>query len=370
MQRLQIMRMPRTLILAPVSLIWLTAACGDAGAAMGNAMPSDTATAATENAVAGAQAKANDTAKSPASDQAKTSSTTMTASKPADMAAPQASQPAMNTATAGSSAAPTMASSGGAGAPASQSPDAPAEAGSKASEAAAGSGGMDSMQAAAGATGAAGAMGMLTEDGIDPLNPDWSKRPDLGKGDGRDVVTIGDSWMDYIGGGGGIQAGLDRAGTNYRHYALSGTTLLSGQIPSQYTQAKAISADIKTVIMTGGGNDVMFSGGCNTAELCEMSVMRIQEGLNTLWTQMADDGVKDVIYIGYSADAGTAPTGTRPKEVKPVPICLTGRILCHNLPTTELVMGQLVDGIHPTASANTRIAEAVLKMMEERKMRR
>jgi lysophospholipase L1-like esterase len=229
---------------------------------------------------------------------------------------------------------------------------------------------MAGTQAAAGETGAAGATGMLTEDGVDPLNPDWSKRPDQGKGDGRDVVTIGDSWMDYVGGGGGIQAGLDRAGTNYRHYALSGTTLLSGQIPSQYTQAKAVSADIKTVIMTGGGNDVMFSGGCNTAELCEMSVMRIQEGLNTLWTEMADDGVKDVIYIAYSADAGTAPTGTRPKEVKPVPICLTGRILCHNLQTTDLVMMQLVDGIHPTAAANSRIADALIKMMEERKMRR
>lgn len=211
---------------------------------------------------------------------------------------------------------------------------------------------------------------MPTEDGIDPLNPDWSKRTDLEKGDGSDVVTIGDSWMDYIGGGGGIQAGLDRAGTNYRHYGLSATTLISGQIPGQYTRAKGANPDIKTVIMTGGGNDVMFSGGCNTAELCEMSVAAIQEALNTLWTEMADDGVKDVIYIQYSEDAGTAPTGTRPKNTKPVPICLTGRILCHSVPTTELVMGELVDGIHPARAANDRIAEAILKMMEERKMRR
>jgi hypothetical protein len=229
-------------------------------------------------------------------------------------------------------------------------------------------------QAAAGATaGAAGEgapMSMLTEDGIDPINPDWSKRKDLGKGDGSDVVTIGDSWMDYVGGGGGIQAGLDRAGLRYRHYALSGTTLLSGQIPSQYTQAKTVNPDIKTVIMTGGGNDVMFSGGCNTAELCEMSVMQIQAGLQMLWSQMADDGVKDVIYIQYAEDAGTAPSGTRPKSTKPVPICLTGRILCHAIPTTAIVMGQLVDGIHPTLQANDRIAAELVKVMDERKMRR
>jgi lysophospholipase L1-like esterase len=30
----------------------------------------------------------------------------------------------------------------------------------------------------------------------------------------------------------------------------------------------------------------------------------------------------------------------------------------------------MLDGIHPTAAANKRIAQALLKMMEERKIRR
>ena len=200
--------------------------------------------------------------------------------------------------------------------------------------------------------------------------PGWSTREDLSKGDGKDVITIGDSWMDYFGGGGGIEAGLDRAGTDYRHYSLSGTTLLSGQIPGQYTRAKNANPKISTVIMTGGGNDIMFSGGCNTAEACEMSVKKLIEGFDKLWTEMAADGVKDVMLIQYSADAGTAPQGTRPKMVEEAPICKTGKIFCHYLPTTDLVMGSLVDGIHPTSSANDRIAKAVMKMMEERKMRR
>jgi hypothetical protein len=74
------------------------------------------------------------------------------------------------------------------------------------------------------------------------------------------VITIGDSWMDYIGGGGGIQAGLDRAGTNYRHYAVSGTTLLTGQIPGQYTQAKRANPKILTAIMTGVATTSCFRG--------------------------------------------------------------------------------------------------------------
>ena len=100
-------------------------------------------------------------------------------------------------------------------------------------------------------------------------------REDLGKGTGGDVVTIGDSWMDYVLGGGGIQAGLDRAGTNYRHYALSGTQLLDGVIPRQYDRAKAANADIKTVLMTGGGNDIMFSGACSTSESCAAKIKEI-----------------------------------------------------------------------------------------------
>jgi hypothetical protein len=195
-------------------------------------------------------------------------------------------------------------------------------------------------------------------------------RDDLGKGDGSDVITIGDSWMDYIGGGGGIQAGLDRAGTNYRHYALSGTTLLSGQIPGQYTRAKASNPKILTAIMTGGGNDIMFTGSCNTAASCEAAVKELVAAWDKLWTEMAADGVKDVILIQYSADAGTAPMGTRPKMVDQPPICTTGKLNCHYLATTDLVMGNLVDGIHPSLAANDRIAKALLAMMEERKIRR
>ncbi|MET0385370.1 MAG: SGNH/GDSL hydrolase family protein [Polyangiales bacterium] len=288
-------------------------------------------------------------------------------------AAPQAGTGTGNgTGPVGGAASGSAAASGGAAA------SEPATAGTSGVDAAApaggaggtgGSDGVASAGSAAAGSGAGGAPGAGT-GAVDPATPDWSLREDLGKGDGSDVITIGDSWMDYIGGGGGIEAGLDRAGTNYRHYGLSATTLLSGQIPRQYTRAKGENPSISTVIMTGGGNDIMFSGGCNTAEACEQSVAMIQAALDELWTEMAADGVKDVIYIQYSADAGTAPTGTRPKETKPVPICLTGQITCHSLPTTDLVMGALVDGIHPSASANDRIAAALLELMETRKMRR
>jgi hypothetical protein len=202
--------------------------------------------------------------------------------------------------------------------------------------------------------------------------PPWMTREDLGKGDGKDVITIGDSWMDYVLGGGGIEAGLDRAGTKYRHYGVSATTLLSGQIPGQYDKAKRADPKISTVLMTGGGNDIMFSGGCSTPAECEMSSQKISDGLNTLWTKMAADGVKDVVYIQYAAAAGTTPQANKPtKPPAPAPICLSGKISCHSMPTTDIIKASdLVDGIHPSRSANDKIAKKLLALMEERKMRR
>jgi hypothetical protein len=210
---------------------------------------------------------------------------------------------------------------------------------------------------------------VVTGDG--GVLPPWATRADLGKGDGKDVVTIGDSWMSGALGGAGIQAALDRQMTNYRHYAVTATTLLSGQIPGQYDRAKRADPKISTVIMTGGGNDVMFSGGCNTKASCQAISDKISDALDKLWTQMAADGVKDVLYIQYANVAGSTDPELR-GMAKPVPVCSTGKIICHSMETSSIVTkaSDLTDGIHPDSAANTRIAKAALALMEQRKMRR
>jgi hypothetical protein len=230
-----------------------------------------------------------------------------------------------------------------------------------------GNGKGDSGAAPPPASGDAGTGSAPTGDG----GPTTPPHGDLGKGDGSDVITIGDSWMSIVTNGGGIEGGLDRAGTAYRHYAIAGTTLIGGDIPQQYARAKAANPKIATVIMTGGGNDVMFSGGCNTKEACAMSVQAIVDALDMLWTQMATDGVKDVIFIMYSANVGTAPMGTRPDMAAIPPICLTGKITCHSVPTTDLVgPGDSIDGIHPTLAACDRIAKSVMDLMQSTGIRR
>jgi lysophospholipase L1-like esterase len=194
---------------------------------------------------------------------------------------------------------------------------------------------------------------------------------DFGMGDGTDVITIGDSWMNILTNGGGIEGGLDRAGKKYRHYAVAGTTLINGDIPAQYDRAKSANPKIATVIMTGGGNDVMFSNGCATKEACTMFSQRIADALDELWTQMVEDGVTTTVYIQYSRNAGTAPADTRP-DTQPVPkICTSGKLKCLSIPTTDLIAAtDLLDGIHPTSAGCDRIAKATLDEMTKQGARR
>lgn len=206
--------------------------------------------------------------------------------------------------------------------------------------------------------------------------PRWAQREDLGVGDGKDVIMMGDSWMSGpLCFSGACQQGINQAITSvgkkkYRNYAVSATQLHTGEIPKQFTQAKRENPDIKTVIMTGGGNDVLIGGASG-----ESAGKLIVDQLNQLWTTMSEAGVKDVVYIQYSSAAGTAASrGTRVDDNAPppvIPICQTGPINCHSVPTSDLIKASdLMDGIHPNAAGNARIAKRVLELMEQRKIRR
>ncbi|MET0341629.1 MAG: SGNH/GDSL hydrolase family protein [Polyangiales bacterium] len=210
----------------------------------------------------------------------------------------------------------------------------------------------------------------------DASAPRWADREDLGVGNGSDVIMMGDSWMSgALCFSAGCQAGINEAITSvgkkkYRNYAISATQLSTGAIPRQFTQAVRANKDIKTVIMTGGGNDVLIGGASG-----ESAGKLIMNELNKLWTTMSEAGVKDIVYIQYSSSAGGAASrGTRVDDNAPppaIPICQTGPVICHSVPTSDIISrSDLADGIHPGRAGNRRIAERVLKILEERKIRR
>jgi hypothetical protein len=211
--------------------------------------------------------------------------------------------------------------------------------------------------------------------------------PDLGKGDGSDVILLGDSWMSNTlqieGTGGGISPALQQVSMQpYRNYAVQGVMMLQTDafgpaIPTQYPAAKAANPNIKTVVMTGGGNDIIQNATLQTdcmngGAMCKMTLDQIGDAFNTLWTQMAADGVEDVVRINYSNDVGSVAQSLRGDGGAPEPtICSSGKIRCWEYDSTSAVMKQIAaDGIHPLAAANQRVATEVFALMTNEGMRR
>jgi lysophospholipase L1-like esterase len=183
-----------------------------------------------------------------------------------------------------------------------------------------------------------------------------------------------------LGTGDAIQGALQRLTMQpYRQYAVQGVMLMSASafgaaIPSQYQTAKRRDPEIKTVVMTGGGNDIIQSPSVQAActegtQECVDLLNRISDTLNELWTEMAADGVQDVVYIRYSNDAGSTSDKVRGMQ-KPIEVCLSGKIRCHSIDSTEAVMADLPDGIHPSRAANDRLAKVIWELMEKEGVRR
>jgi hypothetical protein len=201
-----------------------------------------------------------------------------------------------------------------------------------------------------------------------PASNNTPAHVDLGEGDMQDVVTIGDSYMSLI--IRGIQQSLETiSGRDYRNYAVPGTLVLNEQIPGQYDAAVAADADIKTVVMTGGGNDVL-SRQCGT---CEDVIDQVSARLAELRTQMAEDGVEDVIIVSYGYPADQArhasldySRGLLAQQCKKE---LTPR--CHYIDPVEELAGKIsADGIHPTQEGYDILGQLVWDLMQAEGVRR
>ncbi len=216
--------------------------------------------------------------------------------------------------------------------------------------------------------GASGEAGGMAGEG--------APQEDLGAGDGSDVITIGDSWMSL--GVRGIQQSLVAiSGQPYRTYGRGGTRLLNEAIPGQYVTAKTADPDIKTVVMTGGGNDIIQVPGLRAdcaaqGEQCSQVVGEILNRLSALWAEMAADGVRDVIYVQYSNPEGNNVDFALPSGDGVMPRCadVPEPLRCHRLETLDIVMGDIPDGIHPSQAGYDRIGQAVYDLMIAQGMRR
>ncbi len=132
--------------------------------------------------------------------------------------------------------------------------------------------------------------------------------------DRNEIITLGDSIFDLDG---QIQANLEAwAGETFRDYTQSGAELSGGlfatSVVQQYADAKSTDANIDTIIMDGGGNDILIPAiafdpyGCRTHwwrwYISRSCVNLIEDQYVTavnLLNQMNAEGVDNVIWLGY-----------------------------------------------------------------------
>ena len=203
--------------------------------------------------------------------------------------------------------------------------------------------------------------------------------------DRNDVITLGDSIFDL---NGVIQATLeDNAGETFRNYTQSGAEISGGSlapsVESQYATANATNGAIDTVVMDGGGNDILIPAtlfdpyGCRTkwyrwnpSQSCVNLLGDIYVSGVNLLNQMDADGVQDVVWLGYYE----LPRG----NANLTEILLLGDAYldhacntattanCHYVSTLGTVPASQVisDDIHPTPEGSVNLAGQIWPVLE------
>ncbi|HNW28361.1 MAG TPA: SGNH/GDSL hydrolase family protein [Spirochaetota bacterium] len=118
-----------------------------------------------------------------------------------------------------------------------------------------------------------------------------------------DVVIVGDSIYDLDG---YIHSNLKTlSGKSYKDYSSSGDTV--AYITKQYNTAIAARPTIKTIIMDGGGNDILmdvyWSQACQASTTisssCKAYINSVLDQDEALWEDMSNDGVDNIFHLGY-----------------------------------------------------------------------
>ncbi len=187
---------------------------------------------------------------------------------------------------------------------------------------------------------------------------------------GNEVVFIGESFIALSSIAADTSAlarqnGSLEQGDSYLDYSVAGTRLGDGAIPGQYTSA-ANSNPIRFVLMDGGGNDCLQAGDSNSPITAAES----------LFEEMAQDGVEKVVYFFYPDPVGNfAGGGLKPclDELRPKMKAVCDGLTapkCYWLDLRETSWSgneasYTSDGIHPNAQGSQVTAQAIWDVMVE-----
>ena len=222
------------------------------------------------------------------------------------------------------------------------------------------------------------------------------------------VLVIGDSFINWI-----SHAFPEQIKTaskqNWRMLAVGGTAMGSGgigRIPDQFDQAIKADPDAHTVLMDGGGNDVLVPdlfldalGACRDTGSsknpnCQMIVKLALDAADALLKRAAAAGIRDVVYFFYPhIPEARLIGGPHPNEILDYSIPMVksfcdgaearteGKLRCHFIDMIPVFEGHIpgVNGlmagseadwfnedIHPNPKGSQGMVDKVWQVMTER----
>jgi len=213
------------------------------------------------------------------------------------------------------------------------------------------------------------------------------------------VLLVGDSYINWI--SHSFPADLaEISGQNWRLEAIGGMSMASGGIgligfgfiPDQLDRAIAADPDVHTIVMDGGGNDILVRdaaiapNSCTTAGSskdpgCQRAVSLAVEAARNLMLDAASAGIRDVVYFFYPhVPASTILTQDEPNEIldyalpQAKALCedaeeaTGGSLRCRFVDMVPVFDGHpeyINEDIHPNALGGRVMAEKIWEVMED-----
>lgn len=222
------------------------------------------------------------------------------------------------------------------------------------------------------------------------------------------VLIIGDSFINWISHSFPEQI-QTATGQNWRMLAVGATSMGSGgvgRIPDQFDQAMKADPDAHTIVMDGGGNDVLVAdatldlfGECRDTGAamkpnCQKIVKIAIDAASAMLDRATTAGIRDVVYFFYpEIPEGRLIGGPHPLEILRYALPMVkdfcdgvegrtkGKTRCHFIDMIPVFKGHtpgvggVVAGstedwynedIHPNSKGSQAEVDAVWKLMKER----
>lgn len=230
-----------------------------------------------------------------------------------------------------------------------------------------------------------------------PPTPVADARKPVCVDDPNTVAMIGDSYVNFAVTHTFPADIAAASGQTWPLYAVPGSSMASGGvagfIPDQFRGAIAANPGITTVVMNGGGNDILIpdqirfpgsnqctaSATSSTLEVCQMVVDAAIETSQALMLEAAEAGVTEIFFFFYPHLPGPSNPGANPMLDYSVPLAreacesvleiTEGRLRCtflDTIPTFEGMTGVFSgDNIHLNTMGSKVLADAVWQGMQD-----